>query len=212
MNDSHPTRTRIMDAAQNLVLKQGFSATTVDAVIESAGVSKGAFFHHFASKQALGQSMLERYAATDAQILDAFMSRAEAESDDPAEQVLAFVRYFEENAGEMFADPGCLFVSFVYEKLPHTRESDDVIRANIEMWRGRLGAKIAEALRSRSPDQQVDTEAVADLMFTVFEGAFILARATGDPGDVGRQLGQYRTYLGLLLGQRRPEDLPSAKV
>ena len=49
------TRERILDAAQQLVMERGFSATTVDAILEAAGSSKGAFFHHFASKADLGR-------------------------------------------------------------------------------------------------------------------------------------------------------------
>lgn len=200
MRDATSTRRRILDAAQGLVLRQGFSGTTVDAVIAAAGVSKGAFFHHFASKADLGRSMLERYAAADAEILRSFMARAEARSDDPAEQLLEFVAAFEEAADQMFAQPGCLFVSFVYERMPGGTEAEEIIRANIELWRRTLGDKLRPALQMRSPGAEIDPDSVADLMFTVFEGGFILARATDDPVQVRRQLGHYRRYLELLLG------------
>lgn len=197
MRDALTTRRRILDVAQDLVLKRGFSATTVDAVIEGAGISKGAFFHHFPSKGALGQSMLERYAAADADLLESFMAEAEATSDDPAVQVIQFVRAFEEASADLFSEPGCLFVSFVYERMPESREAHDVIRANIELWRKRLGAKLSAAMDQRSVAG--DPDSIADHMFATFEGAFILARATNDPADVRRQLGHYRRYLELLL-------------
>jgi TetR/AcrR family transcriptional repressor of nem operon len=44
------TRTAIMDAAQGLILQQGFAATSIDEIIERTGVTKGAFFYHFKSK------------------------------------------------------------------------------------------------------------------------------------------------------------------
>ena len=49
--DGTATRTRILDAAQALVLKQGYAGTSVDDVIAAAGTTKGGFFHHFPSKQ-----------------------------------------------------------------------------------------------------------------------------------------------------------------
>jgi TetR/AcrR family transcriptional repressor of nem operon len=198
MRDAVTTKRRILEVAQDLVLDRGFSATTVDAVIDAAGISKGAFFHHFSSKNALGQSMLERYAQADAEILETFMARAEEASEDPAEQLVAFVRAFEEASDEMFSQPGCLFVSFVYEKMPDSREAHRVIRGNIELWRKRLADKMRQAFAARSVTG-IDPDSLADLMFTVFEGAFILARATGDPADVRRQLGHYRRYLELVL-------------
>lgn len=198
MRDAATTKRNILDAAQGLVLDRGFNATTVDAVIEEAGISKGAFFHHFASKNALGQSMLERYAFADAEMLETFIARAEQASEDPAEQLVAFVRAFEEASDEMFSQPGCLFVSFVYEKMPDSREAHRVIRGNIELWRKRLGDKLTQAFAARSITG-MDPDSLADLMFTVFEGSFILARATGDSADVRRQLGHYRRYLELVL-------------
>lgn len=200
MRDAVTTKRRILEVAQDLVLDRGFSATTVDAVIDAAGISKGAFFHHFASKNALGQSMLERYAAADAEMLESFMGKAEAISEDPAEQLIAFARAFEEASDELFSDPGCLFVSFVYEKMPDSREAHQVIRNTIELWRKRLGDKVRQAFGERSITG-TDPDSLADLMFTTFEGAFVLARATGDPSDVRRQLGHYRRYLELVLNK-----------
>lgn len=198
MRDAATTKRNILDAAQGLVLERGFNATTVDAVIEEAGISKGAFFHHFTSKNALGRSMLERYADADAEMLETFMARAEQAFEDPAEQLVAFARAFEEASDEMFSQPGCLFVSFVYEKMPDSQEAHRVIRGNIELWRKRLGDKLTQAFAARSING-MDPDSLADLMFTVFEGSFILARATGDPADVRRQLGHYRRYLELVL-------------
>lgn len=199
MRNAASTRSSILEAAQDLVLQHGFSATTVDAVIGVAGISKGAFFHHFPSKQALGRSLLERYAAADIEMLEAFMVRAEAETDDPARQLLSFIRAFEDASDELFSEPGCLFVSFVYEQAHDRPEANEIIGNNIELWRRRLGEKLSQALAERSPSVKTDVESVADLMFTVFEGSFILARATGDPSHVRRQLGHYRRYLELLL-------------
>lgn len=195
-----PMRERILDAAHSLVLAQGFSATTVDAVLEAAGASKGAFFHHFPSKRALGQALVERYAASDRELLDQFMKVAEERSEDPAKQVVELIGRFEEAAGgSMFDQPGCLFVSFVYEQVADTADVRPVIVEAIEHWRNRIAEKLrAAATEGRLPDD-LDVDSLADQVFTTFEGAFILARATGDAGHVAAQLGHLRRYLALLL-------------
>ena len=46
-------RTRLLEAGRDVIRAQGYSATTVDDLCKAAGVTKGAFFHHFASKEAL---------------------------------------------------------------------------------------------------------------------------------------------------------------
>jgi TetR/AcrR family transcriptional repressor of nem operon len=196
-----PARDRILDAAHELVLMHGFSATTVDAVLRAAGASKGAFFHHFPSKRALGLALVERYAAGDRDVLDAFMIAAEARTDDPAEQVIEFVRGFETAADRMaLSQPGCLFVSFVYEQVPDTDDIRPLIVDSIEHWRTRIVDKLTRARQAGRLPDDVDLGSLADHVFTTFEGSFILARATGDPTHVRAQLGQLRRYLELLVG------------
>jgi TetR/AcrR family transcriptional regulator, transcriptional repressor for nem operon len=200
-----PVRDRILDAANELVLRQGFSATTVDAVLDAASASKGAFFHHFPSKRALGHALVERYAAGDRVVLEEFMGIAESRTDDPAGQLVEFVRAFEDASDELaLSQPGCLFVSFVYEQVPDTAEVRPLIIEAIEHWRRRIAGKL-EILRAAGRLQDdVDVDSLADHVFTTFEGAFILARATGDTGHVRAQLGHLRRYLELLLGTAPP--------
>ncbi len=193
-----PARERILDAAHDLVMGDGFNATTVDAVVELAGASKGAFFHHFSSKAELGRALIERYAADDAELLDTYMTRAEDLADDPVEQLVAFIRLFEEDADELYAEPGCLFVAFVYEKMPEGMQANDVVEWSIKLWRERILAKLEKAAAATPPAIDVDLPSLADQVFTIFEGAFILAKATGDPGHVPAQLLHLRHYLELL--------------
>jgi TetR/AcrR family transcriptional regulator, transcriptional repressor for nem operon len=199
------TRERILDAAQDLVLTRGFSATTVDAVLAAAGVSKGSFFHYFPSKGHLGRALLERYAAGDAEFLDVYLAAAEKRSDDPAAQVVAFVRSLEEAAQEPpGAQPGCLFVSFIYESELGGAGTDEVVAQAILHWRQRLLDKLEQAVAQRRwpPDglsaPHADLPSLADQVFTTIEGAFLLARALDDPTCVRRQLAHLRHYLELL--------------
>ncbi|WP_084215387.1 helix-turn-helix domain-containing protein [Sphingomonas sp. Ant20] len=51
---SNSARDKLLDAAVTLIRRNGFAATSVDQLCAAAGVTKGAFFHHFVSKEALG--------------------------------------------------------------------------------------------------------------------------------------------------------------
>jgi TetR/AcrR family transcriptional regulator, transcriptional repressor for nem operon len=199
--DGTATRERILDAAQRIVLERGFAATSVDAVLAEAPATKGAFFHHFPSKNDLGRALLERYAAADERMLDDFMVAAEAESDDPAEQLVAFVRHFERAADELApTQPGCLFVSFIYERQLAGDGEHDLIATSIRHWRTRLLKKLQAAAELHPPAIAVDLHSLADQVFTTFEGGFILARAMHDPSHLRAQLAHLRHYLELLFG------------
>src|SRR6187431_1024526 len=57
------TRQKLVSAARDLVLQRGFTAAGVDQICAAAGVTKGAFFHHFKSKDEIGQAALADWAA-----------------------------------------------------------------------------------------------------------------------------------------------------
>ena len=68
-------RERLIDAANELTGKLGYSAVTVDAICEHAGVKKGSFYHYFESKAALSKAAIEEWWETNSRpILDTAFS------------------------------------------------------------------------------------------------------------------------------------------
>jgi TetR/AcrR family transcriptional repressor of nem operon len=183
------------------MLDRGFAATSVDEVIAAAKSSKGAFFNHFPSKGALGRALITRYAEADVAHLHEFMGRAEALSDDPAEQVIAFIRLFEEAADEIVVanQSSCLYVSFLQERELTTDGNRDVIVTAVEAWRDVLSAKLHDAAGTRELPGELDIADLADHVFVTFEGTFILARTMGDPNHMRAQLRILRLLITTLL-------------
>jgi TetR/AcrR family transcriptional repressor of nem operon len=200
-SDGAATRERILDAAQTLVLRQGFSATTVDAVIGELGITKGAFFHHFPSKGDLGLALVERYASRDLADLEQYLERADRLSRDPLQRLLLFVGLLAEDADAFVGeDPGCLYGSYVYEQQLFGDAVRDVVAGAARSWRAALAERIRQIAAERPPRLAVDPESLADTVLTAFEGAYVLSRATGEPGILREQLGHVRNYLELLFG------------
>jgi TetR/AcrR family transcriptional repressor of nem operon len=197
--DGTATRTKILDAAQALVLDQGFAGTSVDDVITAAETTKGGFFHHFPSKQELARALVERYVAEDMELLDDLFSRAERLSRDPLQQLLLFVGLQEEAADELTGDdPGCLYASFCYERDLFDESTRAAIADAVLSWRTRTRAKLDEVVALYPPRIPVDLDALADEGLTLFEGAYVLSRALGDPTLLKGQLRHFRNYLELL--------------
>src|SRR5882757_37223 len=57
------TKEQLIVAGLNALLEKGFNGVGVQEITEQAGVPKGSFYNHFASKEALGAEIVERYAA-----------------------------------------------------------------------------------------------------------------------------------------------------
>jgi TetR/AcrR family transcriptional regulator, transcriptional repressor for nem operon len=202
--DGTATRTRILDAAEALALEQGFAATSVDEVIAAAPTTKGGFFHHFPSKQALARALVERYVAADLKLLDDLLARVEAESDDPLDQLLRFVDLQEDVIDDFGGNvPGCLYASFCYEQELVDDTTRGLIADAVRAWRVRTRVKLDEVAARYPPRVQVDLDALADQGLAVYEGSFILSRALGEPELLRGQLQHFRTYLELVF---RPPD------
>jgi len=197
--DGIATRERILDAAQNLILDRGYVGMTVDHVLDEVGITKGAFFHHFKTKDDLAKALLRRFANKDARIYAETRERAEKLSDDPLEQVLIFVRLFEEMfEGLTEPYPGCLFASYIYELQQFDDETRTLIHGSFMKWRELLKEKFEVIARKYPPRIQVDAASLADVFTVVLEGAFISSKALDEPQLIGEQLRHFRNYVELL--------------
>jgi TetR/AcrR family transcriptional repressor of nem operon len=212
-SDGAATRGRILDAAQRLVLRQGFSATTVDSVIGELGITKGAFFHHFASKSDLGLALVERYASRDLADLERYLERADRLSRDPLQRLLLFVGLLAEDADAFVGDdPGCLYGTYVYEQQLFGDEVRDVVASAALSWRAALAERIREVSTEHPPRLAVDPDGLADTVLSAFEGAYVLSRAVREPGILREQLGHVRNYLELLFTPDPPSPVLTGAI
>jgi TetR/AcrR family transcriptional regulator, transcriptional repressor for nem operon len=198
---SDRTRDRILDAAQALILDHGFGSTTVEAVVGRAGITKGAFFHHFRSKADLARKLIERFAAMDREHMQGHLARAEKLARDPLQQLLTLIALYEEDFDALAESvPGCLFASYVYENKLFDEEILAVLRESTLMWRRVMLAKLEEAARAHPPKREVDMVSLADLFYSLTEGAYVMTKTLGDKTLLARQARHLRNYLELLFG------------
>lgn len=197
--DGAQTRERILDSATRLVLGRGFAASSLDEILAAAGVTKGAFFHHFRSKAELGTAVVERYARADIATLHDLWDQAERLSRDPLQQLLLFVGLFADAVADgAGANPGCIYASFLYEQQLNDEAANGIITSAVLAWRERIRKHLDLVAERYPPRLPVDLDTVADLVVTANEGAYVLARATGDEGALRGQILQVRNYLELL--------------
>ncbi|MFL6105992.1 MAG: TetR/AcrR family transcriptional regulator [Marmoricola sp.] len=186
--DGTKTRARLLDAAERLVERNGFAGTSVDAILAEAGSSKGAFFHHFASKQELAQALVARYVDADLDMLEQGLAAA-AEVEGAQQKVSAFLRFYENWAEELVtADSACLYIAVVSEQAL----LDDTTAAELERairgWRDGFARLLRPALAGRA----VDVDELSDHLFATFEGAYMMCRVLGSPEPMRTQLRVYR--------------------
>ena len=91
MESVRPTaRQKILDAAVRVIRTQGFAGASVDELCAAAGVTKGAFFHHFKSKEAAAVAAADHFTAMADGIFAAAPYRA---LPDPVDRILGYVEF-----------------------------------------------------------------------------------------------------------------------
>jgi TetR/AcrR family transcriptional repressor of nem operon len=87
------------------MLERGYPATTVDQICEAAGVTKGAFFHYFDSKEAVGRAVIERFVS---ELVETFGSGPFREIADPLERVYGYIGFTIDVCKEAILQDGCI--------------------------------------------------------------------------------------------------------
>ena len=193
------TKNRLMDIAEMLILNNGFAAMSIDDVIKDAGITKGGFFYHFDSKNALAYSLLKRYRKNEAFIFSELFKRSEELTPDPLQQMLVFVKLFAEMMSDMEQlHPGCLVASFTYESHQVNEQVKKITTEIVMDWRKLFREQINKINRVYTPHADVSSDDLADMLSTIIEGGIIVSRALKDPSILEKQLMEYRSYLELL--------------
>jgi len=193
------TRQQIMDTAQGMILERGFSGTSVDNVISSLGLTKGAFFHHFNSKDDLATALIQRFVDQGMRTFDEFMGRARKFSDDPLQQLLLLAGLYEEQFDGL-EEPyeGCLMAAYVYELEQFGEHVRPIISTEFLHWRRELTVLLGQIAKRYPPRAEVDLVALADMFISTFEGAFVVSKALQEPQVTAEQLRLYKAFIETL--------------
>jgi len=187
-------RERLLEAARAVIRRKGYSATTVDDLCAEAGVTKGAFFHHFPSKQALGVAAAEHWSETTGAM---FASAPYHDPADPLDRVMAYIDF---RIGLLDGPPEeftCLVGTMLQETFDSSPEIRAACDASISGHAATLEADLEAAL-ARSKVKGVTAKSLALHTQAVLQGAFILAKARGGPEIARESAAHLRRYFELL--------------
>ena len=188
-------RTKLLDAALTVVRTKGYAATTVDELCEAAGVTKGAFFHHFRSKEALGVAAADYWAETTGAFFEAAPYH---DHEDPLDRILAYVDFRKAIIqGELPAFT-CLVGTMVQETYETHPSIRDACGASITGHARTLITDIEAARDAYCIQPDWTAESLALHTQTVIQGAFIVAKATGDARAAIESIEHLRRYIALL--------------
>lgn len=197
------TRERILACAEKLILQQGFTATSIEEILDRAAITKGGFFYHFEGKNGLARALIERYLEQDDKIFSSLFEQADSLSEDPLHQLLIFLKLLADMMGGMEeAHPGCLVASFTYENQQFDGEIREMMKSGIIAWREMITQRLEQVDADYPNASDVSIDTLADMFTSSIEGGIILSRAFNDKQLLVDQILAYRSFLRILFGAR----------
>lgn len=190
------TKERIVNTAANLFSSYGFAATSVDDIVTAAGITKGAFYHHFKTKEKLCENVLD--LAVESYHRLAASVPLQSKNDEPLS--LWFKRIVELQAsGQWLYDRLLGQLSIEFSSL--SADTQNKLKLFWDWCRGNYEALIRQA-SGTAPMSAEQTAALARLFMSAHFGSVWLDRCS--PTHEGLS-SLFESLLKLAFGQRQEE-------
>jgi len=190
------TRDKLLTSAVRLVRESGYDATTVDELCHEAGVTKGAFFYHFASKEALAVAATKFWT----EFTNEVFARADYHKfEDPLDQLIGYVDFrIQLLQGRSLPECTCYLGTMAQEKFETSPAIRDACFAGIHIHATDVSKMIKAAKMRHAPQASWSVESLALYTQAVIQGAFVLAKAKNDVALAADMIRHLRRYIELL--------------
>ena len=166
-----------------LVHQRGFGASSVRDIVQAAGVPQGSFTNHFASKEAFGLEILERYHDMTSAAVSATLRNDELQ---PLRRLRAWIDGQLEYLRKEDMRRGCLYGNLSAE----ASEESDAIRTRVASVFAENQASVAYCLEAAIDAGELaphtDVQELAGFIVSSLQGAILVAKAQRSPIPVER--------------------------
>jgi AcrR family transcriptional regulator len=188
--DPGATRARILQHAFQEIYAEGFRGASLDRILDAAGVTKGAFYHHFSSKAALGHAVITEVLG---EMMERFAARL-GQPEDPISAIQAFIQRMPRDAHKL----GCPINNLAQEMSPLDLEFRRRIEHLFQRWADTVATCLRDGQQRSLVRADIDPEEVALFTLAAWEGAIGLAKTAQSPAVFRHATRPLRAYLDSL--------------
>ena len=192
------TRERLLDLTYDSMIRKGFAATSIEELVEAAGITKSGFFYHFKDKHDLARQVVARHNGENETFLDDMAKRARELNDDPLHSFLIFLKLYAEAMEQLVElHPGCLVATVAFQDRSFDRETRRMTMQSVLDWRGKFIAWLDEITVAYPAKGNLETADLADAILAFTYGGMTLAKTLEDPSTISRQAMMFRETVRL---------------
>ena len=209
------TRTRLLEAAFEQMFRNGFQAASLNAILSRAGLTKGALYHHFPDKAALGVAVIDEVVRRP--VLDAYLGALGADMADPlaASDPLAALQGVLRRRADDFTDEeielGCPLNNLAQEMSPLDERLRERVESALEAWAAGFADALERAKEAGTVRRNVDASRVAAFLVAAVEGSFGMAKNARSVAVLRSNLELLADYLDTLRPGSDPQTVPTAR-
>ncbi|MFI5937828.1 TetR/AcrR family transcriptional regulator [Actinoplanes sp. NPDC051494] len=175
------TRTALLEAAERIFSGKGYAAVGINEVLASVGVPKGSFYHYFASKDAFGEAVMERYFEHYLADMDRMMS---AEGQDWATRLMTYWASWRDTQSLDDCQGRCLAVKLGAEVADLSEPMRLALKAGTTGIVDRLEQALTGGAGDGSLPAQDNPRATAQALYELWLGASVIAKIHRSPGSM----------------------------
>lgn len=187
MSKAAATRQAILLKAFDLIYRNGFQATSIDTIIATTQVTKGAFFYHFKNKEEMGLALITEVIKP--RMEEGFVNQL-SHSDHPADDIYALMKYMLQTSPDFQIQYGCPMVNLVNEVASVSEPLHKALHGVLSQFLKALSETIKRGQALGQIRKEVDAGEVAEVIMMGYSGI----------RNMGKLFGAvcYQTYLNEL--------------
>ncbi len=190
--DPDGTRDSLLQAGFDEIYRHGFGSARVERILDRTSVTKGAFYHHFPTKRALGEAIVDELIF--GRIYEGWI-RPIDETEDP---ITTLVRVMEETllgASGVQLECGCPLGNMAQELAPVDEDFRKRIHRVFERWIQAVAAALERGRRAGCVAAGVEPREAAVFIIASLEGGIAMAKQSRDRATLGAFAAAMRSYL-----------------
>jgi AcrR family transcriptional regulator len=181
------TREKLLGAAFEEIYRHGFQAASLDAILAGAGVTKGALYHHFPNKSALGYAVVDEVIAPI--VLTDWLNGFAAPGADPIDALHDALRNkFATIARAGHVPFGCPLNNLAQEMSPVEEAFRAKVNAVFDSWRLGFTRALERGQADGTVRRDIDAAKTAAFIIAAAEGSFGIAKSANSPELLGASL------------------------
>jgi len=175
LRDPERTRERLLQAASCEIYRSGFQSASLDSILAEAGVTKGALYYHFGSKEALGYAVVEEVIAP---MVDRVWLRPLQTGKNPIDALIGIVQGISVRPGDVRG--GCPLNNLAQEMSPLDAGFRKRLAIVFQAWREAIAFVLREGQTHGRVRRDVEPADAAGLLIAMVEGYASLAKNAQD--------------------------------